>query len=172
MLSLHPPGNCSINRWTGAMNYFIHSIMYTYYSFKAFRIFIPRFIAFVITVSQIAQMFIGFYIAGYIFAQNLNGSPCKMSLNQSIFSISVYLFYFALFVNFFLRTYFKPRVSQFIANETCKSKGAAVLPDEKSKLKTELNGKAKDLLLDEKLKEHLLDENGNLSKNLNKKKVN
>lgn len=120
------------------MNYVIHSIMYSYYSFKAFRIFIPRFIAFVITVSQIAQMFIGFYIAGYIFAQKLNGAPCKMSLNQSIFSISVYVIYFALFVNFFLRTYFK-------RSTPVKSEPSST---------AELNGKTKPYL----------DENCNLSK--------
>ena len=129
------PGNNSINRWTGAMNYFIHSIMYTYYSFRAFRIFIPRFIAFFITISQILQMFVGFYIAGYIFVQKQQNTPCKMSLNQSIFSLTVYTTYFVLFVNFFVRTYFMKKLS--------------------INCKPELSSKSPSLHLDE---------NGNLSK--------
>lgn len=140
------------------MNYFIHSIMYSYYSFKAFRIFIPRFISFVITVSQIAQMFIGFYVAGYIFAQKLKDAPCKMSLNESIFSISVYASYAILFFNFFLRTYFK-RSPQSVS---------AVKPELNGQPKTCLNemDKSKGFLNEnDKTKGYLdLDENGNLSK--------
>ena len=140
------------------MNYFIHSIMYTYYSFKAFRIFVPRFISFVITVSQIAQMFIGFYIAGYIFAQKLNDAPCKMSLNESIFSISVYASYAILFFNFFIRTYFKRSVKPLDekAKLEGKSNGLPHENDASKELHPNENGKAKELL-------HL-DENGNLRK--------
>lgn len=100
------PFNLSINRWTGSMNYAVHSLMYSYYSLKAFRIFIPRFIAFTITISQIAQMFIGFYIACYIFLQKQSNRLCSMSKGQSIFSVTIYTFYFILFLNFFIRTYF------------------------------------------------------------------
>lgn len=131
------PDNCSINRWTGSMNYLVHSVMYTYYSFKAFRIFIPRFIAFFITVSQIAQMFVGFYIAGYIFVKKQTNTPCSMSKNQSLFSVTIYVAYFALFLNFFVRTY-------FFKNST-------------SKIKMENKG-------DENVKGLHLDENANISK--------
>lgn len=133
------PFNNSINRWTGSMNYFIHSIMYTYYSFKAFRIFIPRFIAFFITISQIAQMFIGLFIAAYIFVQKQTNTPCEMTKYQSYFAISIYLSYFVLFCNFFIQTYFMKKSS--LKSDSC------------SKIKA--NGKSTDLHLDE---------NGNLSK--------
>lgn len=110
------PDNCSINRWTGSMNYLVHSVMYSYYSFKAFRIHIPRFIAITITVSQIAQMFIGFYVAGYIFSKKQTNTPCAMSKNQSIFSLSIYVSYFILFLNFFIHTYFLKKSSRPVSS--------------------------------------------------------
>jgi elongation of very long chain fatty acids protein 6 len=99
------PGHCSINRWTGSMNFAVHSIMYSYYAFKAFKVKIPRPIAFAITCSQIGQMLIGLGVAAYIFAQKLSGNSCQMTLGKSIFSFSVYCAYFALFVNFFVHSY-------------------------------------------------------------------
>ena len=85
--------------------------MYSYYSFKAFRVYIPRFVSFAITISQIAQMFIGFYVAGYIFVQKQSNIPCKMSKGTSMFSLAIYVSYFILFLNFFIRTYFMKKPS-------------------------------------------------------------
>ena len=105
-LFLFRTDNYSMNRWTCTMNFFIHSIMYSYYSFKAFRLAIPRSISFTITVSQIAQMFIGLYVAGYKFVQKQSNTPCEMSKSTTIFCLTVYMSYFILFLNFFIRAYF------------------------------------------------------------------
>ena len=101
------PGMVAINRWTGSMNYLVHSIMYSYYSLRALRFRIPKPVAITITSMQIAQMMIGFYVAIYELAMKLTGSPCKITLGESVFSFSVYFSYFLLFLNFFIRTYFQ-----------------------------------------------------------------
>lgn len=100
------PGNCSINRWTGSMNYLIHSLMYSYYALRAFRVRIPRPISVTITTMQIMQMLIGLYVASFIFAQKLSGQACKMTMGESVFSFAIYTSYFVLFLNFFIRSYF------------------------------------------------------------------
>ena len=99
------PGMIPINRWTGSMNYFIHSIMYTYYCFKALGFKLPRLVSVIITTLQILQMFIGLYVSSYCFAQKLAGLPCKITLNESIFCFTIYFTYLILFLNFFIRTY-------------------------------------------------------------------
>lgn len=118
------------------MNYFIHSIMYSYYAFKAFRLYIPKFISFIITISQTAQMFIGFYVNGHIFVQKQANTPCETSKPMSIFSLTIYVIYFVLFLNFLVRTYFVKRPIT-------------------AKLETRFETKSAELHLDE---------NGNLSK--------
>ncbi|XP_054163847.1 elongation of very long chain fatty acids protein 6-like [Oppia nitens] len=57
----------SIGRWYQFNNYCVHSLMYSYYAFKAMNIKIPRFIAVFITSSQIIQMIFGFSITLYAF---------------------------------------------------------------------------------------------------------
>ena len=99
------PNMIPINRWTGSMNYFIHSIMYTYYCFRALGFKFPKSVAMLITTLQILQMFVGLYVSSYSFAQKLAGFPCKISLNESIFCFTIYFTYFLLFLNFFFRSY-------------------------------------------------------------------
>ena len=106
------PGMLPINRWTGSMNYLIHSIMYNYYSAKVFKIRMPRFISIIITALQIMQMLIGLGVAAYMLNAKLNGLPCKISIGEITFSLSVYLSYFVLFANFFIRSYFAPKQTE------------------------------------------------------------
>lgn len=80
-------------------------------------------------------MFVGFYIAGYIFVQKQNNTPCEMTKPMSIFSLTIYVTYFVLFCNFFVRTYF---MRKKVAREQTN--------------------------LDKKTPELHMDENGNLSK--------
>lgn len=116
------PNMVAINRWTGSMNYLVHSIMYSYYALRALRIRLPRPIAVSITTMQIAQMIIGFYVAIYELQMKLMNKPCKITLPQSIFSFSVYFSYFILFVNFFLQTYFLKKPSKVTSSLVSPSK--------------------------------------------------
>ena len=43
-------------RWFSTINYFVHAVMYSYYTLKAARIRVPKPIAMVITVLQITQV--------------------------------------------------------------------------------------------------------------------
>lgn len=46
-------------RWFIAMNFTVHSAMYSYYALKAMCVRVPRFISMAITVAQLAQMVAG-----------------------------------------------------------------------------------------------------------------
>ncbi|XP_065215359.1 very long chain fatty acid elongase 6-like [Planococcus citri] len=88
------------------MNTFIHSMMYSYYAFKAMKIRIPRFISVIITFLQICQMAVGCYVNykvfEYIFSKDL---PCGTSQTNVIVSSVMYFSYFYLFARFFYLSY-------------------------------------------------------------------
>ncbi|RWS23804.1 elongation of very long chain fatty acids protein 6-like protein [Leptotrombidium deliense] len=102
------PSTVGINRWTGTMNYFVHSFMYSYYSAKAMKITFPKLIPMFITTIQILQMFIGLFASVYTVAMKFGGfaSQCNISKGQSLFVFCGYLSYFILFLNFFINSYF------------------------------------------------------------------
>ena len=50
----------STNRWFMVMNHTVHSLMNTYYAFRAMRYKIPKLLSVVVTISQISQMILGF----------------------------------------------------------------------------------------------------------------
>lgn len=92
------------------MNTFIHSMMYSYYAFKAMKIRIPRVISVVITSSQILQMVVGCYINYKAFEYMSNGMPCGTSRTNVFVSSLMYFSYFYLFARFFYLSYLsKPR---------------------------------------------------------------
>lgn len=46
-------------RWFIAMNFTVHSFMYSYYALKAMHYRVPRFVSMAITVAQLSQMVAG-----------------------------------------------------------------------------------------------------------------
>lgn len=92
-------------RWMVNMNFIIHSIMYSYYALRAFRIQIPRVVNISITSLQILQMFYGLYINFRVINFKVNGIPCDLSPNVALCGLSLYSLFFALFVNYFVRSY-------------------------------------------------------------------
>lgn len=96
-------------RWFGTMNYLVHTLMYAYYSLKALRISVPKGIAMIITVSQIVQLFLGGLVSYLAFKAKIEGEPCEVNSKVATFGIFVYLSFIVLFVNFFAKTYLKPR---------------------------------------------------------------
>ena len=65
----------SLARWYIVMNYAVHSCMYSYYAFRAMGIRLPKLLAMFITLSQISQMIMGFYVTYYSY---IHADSCRM----------------------------------------------------------------------------------------------
>jgi elongation of very long chain fatty acids protein 6 len=93
-------------RCFGPMNYFIHSCMYTYYALRCQRIYVPRICAMALTAMQIIQMILGFFLSLYSLYILYSGATCHRPLDLVLFGVFIYSTYFALFLNYFFKTYF------------------------------------------------------------------
>ncbi|XP_016918774.2 elongation of very long chain fatty acids protein 6-like [Apis cerana] len=92
-------------RWFMVLNYFVHSIMYSYYALKAMRYKIPKFISILITILQIVQMIIGCIINIVVYQYLKNEKECNVSHKNIIFGLFIYFTYFILFCKFFYESY-------------------------------------------------------------------
>ncbi|KAG6804619.1 elongation of very long chain fatty acids protein 6-like [Apis laboriosa] len=92
-------------RWFVVMNFFIHSIMYSYYALKAMQYRPPKICAMLITVLQITQMFIGCIINISAHQYLENQIECHISRLNVKLSLLMYFSYFILFCRFFQRSY-------------------------------------------------------------------
>lgn len=124
-------------RWFIVMNFIVHSMMYTYYAFRALRYRVPKWIAMVITSSQLMQMVIGCIVNYMAFQFKQNGMECGVSDTNLKLSLIMYTSYFVLFARFFYNTYFCNSKGQ---NGKFASKEEAV----EKESKVEMNGVRKD----------------------------
>ncbi|XP_063699225.1 very long chain fatty acid elongase 6 [Culicoides brevitarsis] len=94
-------------RWFIVMNYFVHSIMYSYYALKALRFNPPRSISMIITGLQLTQMIIGCAINvwAHSYLKTAGHSACNISDLNVKLSIAMYFSYFVLFARFFYKAY-------------------------------------------------------------------
>lgn len=120
------PGLCFM-----VMNYTVHAFMYTYYTFKALRFRIPRWIAMIVTTLQLSQMFFGLGINLTSYAVKNQGYYCQQSYDNIRYSFLMYFSYFVLFGYFFYTAYVKKKPIAGIAvtrprhtEETCAKKEA------------------------------------------------
>lgn len=97
--------NIASARWFMVLNYFVHSIMYSYYALKAMRYKTPVFIPMLITILQITQMILGCIISIVSYHYLESHKECKNLRIHMIFSILMYLSYFILFCKFFYKSY-------------------------------------------------------------------
>lgn len=97
----------STGRWFIAMNYFVHSLMYSYYAFRAMRFRIPKQVNIVITSLQIAQMIVGIYVNLTAYFAKNRGEACYVSYDNIYWSFFMYFTYFCLFFHFFRNAYLK-----------------------------------------------------------------
>ncbi|XP_017876926.2 elongation of very long chain fatty acids protein 6, partial [Ceratina calcarata] len=95
-------------RWFVVMNYFVHSVMYSYYALKAMRYRPPKGISMLITTLQLAQMVIGCAI-NIMAYQYLEGGQidCHISHVNVRLGLVMYFSYFVLFARFFQQAYLK-----------------------------------------------------------------
>ncbi|CAK9806924.1 Elongation of very long chain fatty acids protein 6 [Anthophora plagiata] len=93
-------------RWFVVMNYFVHSIMYSYYALKAMGYKPPKGIPMLITTLQLAQMVIGCIINVTAYQYLENGqAECHISRTCVTFGLLMYFSYFVLFARFFRKSY-------------------------------------------------------------------
>lgn len=96
-------------RWFIVMNFIVHSFMYTYYTLKAMRVSIPRWVSMFITSSQLLQMLLGIIsnMAALYFLKQ--GHKCSTTTNDVLIAFALYATYLVLFANFFYSSYMKPK---------------------------------------------------------------
>jgi len=103
---------CPLTRLFTIMNYFVHSLMYSYYAAKAAKIRVPKPIAVSITLLQITQMFFGLTSTMYLHWNITQGNKCDTSLSEALMGYVVYCPYLVLFLHFFYLAYFPQKKSQ------------------------------------------------------------
>lgn len=107
-------------RWFVNMNYFVHSLMYSYYAFKALRYKVPRWISVAITACQLAQMVVGCIINFYAYHVKTSGGECDVSFLNIKLSLIMYFSYFALFSHFFHKAYLAKKPDRSATNGAVK----------------------------------------------------
>ena len=90
-------------RWKTNINLFVQSFMYSYYTLKAFKLYIPKQFQMLITFLQIIQMAVGFYVDFYVLQRKLAGFECHVTYKITIFGM---LFYYSLFI-FYIKIFIK-----------------------------------------------------------------
>jgi len=96
----------SSGRWFMVMNYFVHSLMYSYYALRALRVRVPRVAAMTITSLQLLQMVVGCAVTVRVFLYKQQGVDCSVSDANLTYGFLMYASYFVLFARFFYNAYF------------------------------------------------------------------
>lgn len=65
-------------RWFVVMNYFVHSLMYSYYALKSLKFRLPKLVSMTITTLQLSQMVIGLGVNIYAYTMKSTGHPCAV----------------------------------------------------------------------------------------------
>ncbi len=91
--------------WYCAMNYSVHSVMYTYYVFKSFGYRIPKQVALGVTLLQLLQFFVGLVVVLSSAVLFVSGVPCQINYLNISAGMFIYISYFVLFGNFFYHRY-------------------------------------------------------------------
>ena len=91
----------------GGMNYFVHSLMYSYYAGRAMGVRIPRWMAQIITILQLSQMFVGVYVTLLAFYNDRSGRVpgCTIRNDLMCMATAMYFSYALLFLHFFYTKY-------------------------------------------------------------------
>lgn len=92
-----------------AMNYSVHALMYGYYCLQALNVCPKSFPAILITLSQIAQMFIGTGVCVSCWYYMLDGRTCANDKSNLIAGAAMYGSYLYLFCEFAVKRYWGPK---------------------------------------------------------------
>ncbi|CAJ0565004.1 unnamed protein product, partial [Mesorhabditis spiculigera] len=92
------------------MNLFAHALMYTYFAVKAKQVNVPRWVAMAVTTVQTIQMLAGVAVSIFVWwAMRARAWKCQQSTANLYLAFFLYATFAVLFVQFFCRTYLKPR---------------------------------------------------------------
>lgn len=95
-------------RWFMNMNYFVHSLMYSYFALKSMKVRVPIWVSKLITSLQLVQMVFGCYVNWVAYtAKQSSPDSCQISDSNVFYSFLMYFSYFGLFFQFFLDSYIK-----------------------------------------------------------------
>lgn len=91
--------------WYCAMNYAVHSVMYSYYIIKSSGLRMHSSVSKGVTILQLMQFVVGFIIVVRSIWLFTSGVPCLTNGLNCFLGISIYLSYIVLFSNFFYQRY-------------------------------------------------------------------
>lgn len=91
------------------INMFVHALMYTYYTLRALRVYVPKWVNIVITMLQIIQMMVGFYVNIAAVIYQHQGHHCPLTPTVFTMTMLMYASYFVLFAQFFYNAYMRPK---------------------------------------------------------------
>ena len=95
--------------WYCAMNFGVHSAMYSYYAVKAAGVRLPSGVSQIVTLLQMVQFVIGVIVTcsvGFLF--HVVGENCTINTRCTIMGTVIYSSYIVLFGNFYVHRYMKP----------------------------------------------------------------
>jgi hypothetical protein len=95
----------------GSVNFTIHALMYSYYTLKALKIYVPKQVSILITFLQLSQMVIGCCANFVAYQAHQHGQKCDVSLQNIGYSMLMYFSYFLLFGHFFYKAYLSGKKS-------------------------------------------------------------
>ncbi|KAI3410930.1 hypothetical protein GPALN_003012 [Globodera pallida] len=100
------------------MNFFAHSLMYSYYALNSLGFKMPRWFAMFVTIVQTSQMFCGVAITAVVFKLKVfDGARCQQSMGNVYLAIFLYSTFAILFINFFNGAYLRKEKRRRIAAE-------------------------------------------------------
>ena len=99
------PLGCATNHVFMSMNFFVHFLMYSYYTIKASGYRISSLFAQVITFLQMMQMVGGMAINIMAYRALRRGEVCAFTYDSFYIGMVVYTSYLILFANFFYQRY-------------------------------------------------------------------
>ena len=92
-----------------AMNYSVHALMYGYYCLQALHLCPKWFPTYLITMSQIAQMFVGTFVCISSWYYKFNGSQCNNTMSNLTAGAIMYGSYLYLFVDFAVNRFIRKK---------------------------------------------------------------
>merc|ERR1712243_537323 len=163
----------SCARWFMVMNYFVHSLMYSYYALRAMKVKVPRGVAMSITSLQLLQMVVGCVINYLAFQFKRSGAQCGVSDSNLMYSTLMYASYFVLFARFFHNAYFNPstrKTKEKLANGISTDNSGKFEND--IKFNQECSNKDTEEYIKKDTKENIKDPKKNISDDTKKNKEN
>ncbi|KAK5979669.1 Elongation of very long chain fatty acids protein [Trichostrongylus colubriformis] len=88
------------------MNYLAHSVMYTYYTFTAYGLRLPKWVSMSVTTIQTAQMLAGVAVSYIVYRiKTETDLPCQQSMVNLYLAFIIYVTFAVLFLQFFYKAY-------------------------------------------------------------------